>query len=195
MANICPRCKRSKETCEYYDNGICRGVVYATYPPQYDMCVYKTPSNVAPCDTAPRDFPLPERLDQVKNCDTELNGKPSSNSMKATTDTDTYMVMLTPEELRYISSVLVLADVGLGIEDRETREEIRRISVLRARKMLNDILWDSDGKPNYDERKAWELILEDFGHRKDGDNKVREDMISRLMNGETGMKRPAKRKF
>ena len=188
MANICPKCRQSKETCEYYDNGICRGVVYATYPPKYGMCVYNTPSDVTPSDTAPCDAPPPENPHRVHDSDKVLIVEPSLNSMKATTNTYNYKAMLTPEELRYISSVLVLADVGLEVENPETREEIRRISVLRARKMLNDVLWDSDGKPNYDERKAWELILEDFGYRKDGDDKVREDMISRLMDVKTGKK-------
>ena len=37
----CPRCKKSKEGCEFYDKGTCRGIVYPTYPPQYDPCVFE----------------------------------------------------------------------------------------------------------------------------------------------------------
>lgn len=37
---LCPRCKSTKDGCEFFDNGICRGVVYTTYPPQYDPCVF-----------------------------------------------------------------------------------------------------------------------------------------------------------
>ena len=36
----CPRYKSTERDCEFFDNGICRGVVYPTYPPQYDPCVY-----------------------------------------------------------------------------------------------------------------------------------------------------------
>ena len=42
-SNTCKTCPRGKTTncgCEYYDNGTCRGVVYPTYPPQYDPCVF-----------------------------------------------------------------------------------------------------------------------------------------------------------
>ena len=37
----CPRCKNSKNGCEFYDKGTCRGIVYPTYPPQYDPCVFE----------------------------------------------------------------------------------------------------------------------------------------------------------
>lgn len=37
----CPRCKNSKNGCEFYDKGTCRGIVYSTYPPQYDPCVFE----------------------------------------------------------------------------------------------------------------------------------------------------------
>lgn len=37
----CPRCKNSKDGCEFYDKGTCRGVCYPTYPPQYDPCVFE----------------------------------------------------------------------------------------------------------------------------------------------------------
>lgn len=37
----CPRCKNSKDGCEFYDKGTCRGICYPTYPPQYDPCVFE----------------------------------------------------------------------------------------------------------------------------------------------------------
>lgn len=37
----CPRCRKSKEGCEFYDKGTCRGIVYPTYPPQFDPCVFE----------------------------------------------------------------------------------------------------------------------------------------------------------
>ncbi len=40
VAKNCPRCKSTSAGCEFFDNGICRGVVYPTYPPQYDKCVF-----------------------------------------------------------------------------------------------------------------------------------------------------------
>lgn len=36
----CIRCKQCKDGCEFYDKGICRGVVYPTNPPQYDKCEF-----------------------------------------------------------------------------------------------------------------------------------------------------------
>lgn len=36
----CQRCKRCKDGCEFYDKGICRGIVYPTNPPQYDKCEF-----------------------------------------------------------------------------------------------------------------------------------------------------------
>ena len=36
----CRRCKQCKDGCEFYDKGICRGIVYPTYPPQYDKCEF-----------------------------------------------------------------------------------------------------------------------------------------------------------
>lgn len=36
----CTRCKQCKDGCEFYDKGICRGVVYPTNPPQYDKCEF-----------------------------------------------------------------------------------------------------------------------------------------------------------
>jgi len=36
----CRRCKQCKDGCEFYDKGICRGVVYPTNPPQYDKCEF-----------------------------------------------------------------------------------------------------------------------------------------------------------
>lgn len=36
----CIRCKQCKDGCEFYDNGICRGVVYPTNPPQYGKCEF-----------------------------------------------------------------------------------------------------------------------------------------------------------
>ena len=36
----CKRCKQCKDGCEFYDKGICRGVVYPTNPPQYDKCEF-----------------------------------------------------------------------------------------------------------------------------------------------------------
>ena len=40
-ARSCPRCKQSKDGCEYYDSGTCRGMAYPTYPPKYDPCVFE----------------------------------------------------------------------------------------------------------------------------------------------------------
>lgn len=37
---ICRRCKQCKDGCEFYDKGICRGICYPTYPPQYDKCEF-----------------------------------------------------------------------------------------------------------------------------------------------------------
>ena len=37
----CPRCRKSKEGCEFYDKGTCRGICYPTYPPQFDPCVFE----------------------------------------------------------------------------------------------------------------------------------------------------------
>ena len=37
----CPRCRNSKDGCEFYDKGTCRGICYLTYPPQYDPCVFE----------------------------------------------------------------------------------------------------------------------------------------------------------
>lgn len=37
----CPHCKNSKNGCEFYDKGTCRGICYPTYPPQYDPCVFE----------------------------------------------------------------------------------------------------------------------------------------------------------
>lgn len=36
----CSRGKTSELGCEYFDNGICRGICYPTYPPQYDPCMF-----------------------------------------------------------------------------------------------------------------------------------------------------------
>lgn len=36
----CRCCKTCKEGCEFYDKGICRGIVYPTNPPQYDKCEF-----------------------------------------------------------------------------------------------------------------------------------------------------------
>ena len=38
----CPRCMKSSKGCEFYDGGTCRAVCYATYPPQWDPCVYES---------------------------------------------------------------------------------------------------------------------------------------------------------
>ena len=36
----CRLCKQCKDGCEFYDKGICRGIVYPTNPPQYDKCEF-----------------------------------------------------------------------------------------------------------------------------------------------------------
>ena len=39
----CPRCKTEKKGCEFLnplDGETCHGVVYPTYPPKYDKCVF-----------------------------------------------------------------------------------------------------------------------------------------------------------
>ena len=36
----CRYCKTCKDGCEFYDKGICRGIVYSTNPPQYDKCEF-----------------------------------------------------------------------------------------------------------------------------------------------------------
>ena len=41
----CPRCKSTSAGCEFFDEGTCRGVVYPTYPPQYDPCVFSQTTN------------------------------------------------------------------------------------------------------------------------------------------------------
>ena len=40
MKNNCARNQNSKGGCEFYDNGICRGVVFTSYPPQYKKCAF-----------------------------------------------------------------------------------------------------------------------------------------------------------
>lgn len=42
----CPQCRNSKDGCDLYDKGICRGIYYPTDPPQYDPCVF----NKKPCE-------------------------------------------------------------------------------------------------------------------------------------------------
>ena len=37
---VCRCCKTRKEGCEFYDKGICRGIVYPAYPSQYDKCEF-----------------------------------------------------------------------------------------------------------------------------------------------------------
>lgn len=41
----CDRCKTSKDGCEFYDGGFCRGVCYPTYPPQYRKCLFERNDN------------------------------------------------------------------------------------------------------------------------------------------------------
>ncbi len=41
----CYRCKTSKDGCEFYDKGFCRGVCYPTYPPQYRKCLFERNDN------------------------------------------------------------------------------------------------------------------------------------------------------
>lgn len=42
---ICPRCQSSPAGCPYLDNGICKAVVFPTFPPQYDPCVFSPTKN------------------------------------------------------------------------------------------------------------------------------------------------------
>lgn len=42
---MCDRCKSSKDGCEFYDRGFCRGVCYPTYPPQYRKCLFERNDN------------------------------------------------------------------------------------------------------------------------------------------------------
>lgn len=41
----CPRCRSDAVGCEFLDEGICRGVVYPSYPPQYGECVFQGKHN------------------------------------------------------------------------------------------------------------------------------------------------------
>ena len=36
----CRRCKQCKDSCEFYDKGICRGIVYPMNPPKYGKCEF-----------------------------------------------------------------------------------------------------------------------------------------------------------
>lgn len=46
---VCPRCKASALGCEFLmHDGQCMGVVYPTYPPQYDRCVLLKPGETPP---------------------------------------------------------------------------------------------------------------------------------------------------
>ena len=37
---ICRRCKQCKDSCEFYDKGICRGIIYPMNPPKYGKCEF-----------------------------------------------------------------------------------------------------------------------------------------------------------
>ena len=39
-ADTCCRGKSSRRGCEFYDKGLCRGVVFLTNPPQFDPCKF-----------------------------------------------------------------------------------------------------------------------------------------------------------
>lgn len=41
----CHRCKTCKDGCEFYDGGFCRGVCYASYPPQFRKCAFDVNGN------------------------------------------------------------------------------------------------------------------------------------------------------
>lgn len=36
----CRRCKQCKDNCEFYDKGICRGIIYPMNPPKYGKCEF-----------------------------------------------------------------------------------------------------------------------------------------------------------
>ena len=40
-ANTCCRGKSSQRGCEFYDKGLCRGLVFLTNPPQFDPCKFE----------------------------------------------------------------------------------------------------------------------------------------------------------
>ncbi len=42
---VCRRWESGGDGCEFNDNGVCRGVVYPTYPPQYDDCIFHSKGN------------------------------------------------------------------------------------------------------------------------------------------------------
>ena len=40
-ADACRRGKSSQRGCEFYDKGLCRGIVFLTNPPQFDPCKFE----------------------------------------------------------------------------------------------------------------------------------------------------------